>query len=130
MSKSELPRWICTIGTGSRDPVLRPTGTEWWLRCTLTPIRLKVSCLDAAYSIDAPAEDLSTPRYETLDIEGRPLRLLSAEVMVAGSSYTVQLAAPLSEAYDILHRLQWLLVARIPVVLVLASTGGYWMSRA
>ena len=45
------------------------------------------------YSIDPPADGPRIPRYETLDIEGRPLRLLSAEVMVAASSYTVQLAA-------------------------------------
>src|SRR5262249_52933962 len=43
--------------------------------------------------------------------------------------YTVQLAAPLAEVFDVLRRLQWLLLLSIPLVLVAASFGGYWMSR-
>ena len=41
----------------------------------------------------------------------------------------MQLAAPVAETYDVLQRFLWLLVSSIPAVLVLASLGGYWMSR-
>jgi heavy metal sensor kinase len=34
-----------------------------------------------------------------------------------------------AEAYDILRRFQWVLLASIPLVLAVASAGGYWMSR-
>jgi HAMP domain-containing protein len=39
------------------------------------------------------------------------------------------MAAPMAEVYDILNDFKWDLVASIPVVLVLASAGGYWMNR-
>lgn len=81
------------------------------------------------YEINAPAMSVSTPRYETLELTGERLRVLSARFTVSGSPYTAQLAAPVAEAYDILQRFQWLLLLSIPLVLVVASAGGYWMSR-
>lgn len=81
------------------------------------------------YDIRRPSADTSAPRYETQVLNGAPLRILSAKVGMPGNIYTVQLAAPLAQIYDVLDRLQWLLVLSIPGVLVLASFGGYWMSR-
>src|SRR5215831_11720522 len=72
------------------------------------------------YDIPRPREDLSVPRYETQVVSGVPLRIVSARVGVPGNSYTVQLAAPLSQVFDVLHRLGWLLVLSIPVVLMAA----------
>jgi len=81
------------------------------------------------YDIEPPAGELNKSRYETLELKGTPLRILSAKVKVHGNDYTIQLAAPLAEAYHILGDFRWLLVASIPIVLILASSGGYWMSR-
>jgi heavy metal sensor kinase len=41
----------------------------------------------------------------------------------------VQLAATLDQVSDVLQRLQWFLLLSIPLVLILATFGGYWMSR-
>lgn len=81
------------------------------------------------YEVGRPPTDLQAPLYETLDLKGDRLRVLSARFSVSGSTYTAQLAAPVVEAYKILQRFQWLLLSSIPLVLVLASAGGYWMSR-
>jgi heavy metal sensor kinase len=81
------------------------------------------------YDIPRPGEGQAAPQYETQVVRGIPLRIVSARFGVPGNTYTVQLAAPLAQVSDVLQQLQWLLVLSIPVVLVLASLGGYWMSR-
>jgi heavy metal sensor kinase len=81
------------------------------------------------YAISLPSGDLNQPRYETQVWNGIPLRVLSTTAHVPGNRYTVQLAAPLTGAYDALQRLKWLLVSSIPIVLLLCCLGGYWMSR-
>ena len=81
------------------------------------------------YQIELPPVGVSTPHYETLNLQGHRLRVLSARVTVSGHNYTAQLGAPVAEAYSILQRFLWLLLASFPVVLVVASVGGYWMSR-
>jgi heavy metal sensor kinase len=81
------------------------------------------------YQIELPSVDVSTPRYETLDVNGHQLRVLSAAMTVSGLRYTAQLGAPVAEAYNILQRFQWLLIVSIPLVLAAASAGGYWLSR-
>jgi len=81
------------------------------------------------YDIPLPSGDLSAPRYETKVFNGALLRIVSAKAGVPGNSYTVQLASPLGPVFDVLQRLRWLLLLSIPVVLILATIGGYWMSR-
>src|SRR5437870_5094333 len=81
------------------------------------------------YDIPRPGEAQAAPRYENEVVRGIPLRIVSAKFGVPGNTYTVQLAAPLAQVSEVLQQLQWLLVLSIPLVLVLASLGGYWMSR-
>ncbi len=81
------------------------------------------------YDLAPPGGDLNAPRYETKTVNGAPLRIVSAKAGVPGNMYTVQLAAPLREVFDVLQQLQWLLLLSIPLVLILATFGGYWMSR-
>ncbi|MBI3490779.1 MAG: HAMP domain-containing protein, partial [Acidobacteria bacterium] len=81
------------------------------------------------YQVELPRTDVSTPRFETMDVNGHQLRVLSAKFVVSGHRYTAQLGAPVAEAYNILQRFQWLLFLSIPLVLAVASAGGYWMSR-
>src|SRR5437867_562304 len=81
------------------------------------------------YDIPLSSGDLSAPRYETKVFNGALLRIVSAKAGVPGNSYMVQLASPLGQVFDVLQRLQWLLLLSIPIVLILATIGGYWMSR-
>jgi heavy metal sensor kinase len=81
------------------------------------------------YDLAQPGEDVRAPRYETKIVNGTLLRVVSAKTGVPGKIYTVQLAAPLDQVSDVLQRLEWLLILSIPLVLLLATVGGYWMSR-
>lgn len=56
------------------------------------------------------------------------LRVLSAEVQVENRSYDVQVAAPLDEFYGAQRRFEAVLVVAIPIFLLCAAAGGYWMS--
>ena len=56
------------------------------------------------------------------------LRVLSAEVQVGNQTYSVQVAAPLDEFYGAQRRFETVLVVSIPIFLLCAAAGGYWMS--
>lgn len=88
---------------------------------------------DPLYDENVPtyhvSELASGRRLETLVIQGAPLRFLSQKIEVAGQDYAVQVAAPLHEVQEGLQDLIWILLATAPLVLALASVGGYWMSR-
>lgn len=88
----------------------------------------------------APLEDAQIPAHstealkagalrETLLVRNVPLRFLSRNVSVRGNLYAVQVAASLHELNEGLGRFFWILVAAIPIILALASVGGYWTSR-
>ncbi|MGQ0735865.1 MAG: sensor histidine kinase [Acidobacteriota bacterium] len=81
------------------------------------------------YDIEPALAMAGDPRYDTIERNGQVLRVLSAPVTVAGKVYTAQLAAPVAEAYAILARFRWLLLASLPPVLRLAGAAGYWLSR-
>ena len=79
------------------------------------------------YEIPKSGKDLGGPF--TYTSKGLPLRVLGAEVRVADQMYLVQVAAPLDDFYDALRRFGSLLVVSIPILLLCAAAGGYWMSR-
>src|SRR5207248_555994 len=54
------------------------------------------------YDIPGPGADLGAPRYETKIFNGDLLRMVSAKAGVPGKSYTVQLASPLGQVFDVL----------------------------
>ena len=78
-----------------------------------------MSILD--YHLERVPVGLSSSRDETLDLKGGRLRVLSANVTIAGNDYGVQLGAPVVEAYNILQRFQWLLFSSIYVESVLGE---------
>jgi len=61
--------------------------------------------------------------------DGVPLRVLTLPVQSAGKTYLVQLAYPLDDFNEALDRFRRLLFMSSPLLLVLASAGGYWLSR-
>ncbi len=67
--------------------------------------------------------------YEDRRIGGTAVRLLSRRIQVRGQAYTVQVTGPMEESLEALHRFRWALVLMVPVVVLVASVGGYWMSR-
>jgi heavy metal sensor kinase len=71
---------------------------------------------------------LPVPRFQDLRIEGHSLHFYSERIAVNGQPYTVQVAAPMNEAYEALERFRWMLLLAAPVLLLAASAGGYWLS--
>jgi heavy metal sensor kinase len=72
---------------------------------------------------------LVAPRFETLRVQGQALRFYSRRIEVNGKAYTVQVAAPMDEAFEALDRFRLLLLFAAPLLLIAASAGGYWLSR-
>jgi heavy metal sensor kinase len=83
------------------------------------------------YKLPAPRPEQLTQlsRCETVVIQGSPLRVLTATVQVERRPYTVQMAVPLGEFYEVLEEFGTILWYSLPAVLILASLAGYWMSR-
>jgi len=77
----------------------------------------------------APLDADNVGRFANATVRGQPLRVLSRLVAIDGRAYTIQAAAPLNNLEDALHAAAWHLVPAIPVALLVAAAGGYWLSR-
>ena len=64
----------------------------------------------------------------TARIEGRQLRITSANIQSAGSNYEAQIAVSLDEILGVMQDFRYLLLWMVPGVLVVACLGGYWLS--
>lgn len=64
-------------------------------------------------------------RFETIEQQGKPVRILSA-AMPPG---IVQIGTPVDEFAEMLSGFTWTVLLASPLLLILASAGGYWMSR-
>ena len=78
---------------------------------------------------DVPIPDAASPSIYNLRIRGKPLRVLVSEVKLRANTYRVQVAAPMADFYRALNQFKWVVLMLSPILLVLASAGGYWMSR-
>ncbi len=85
------------------------------------------SRLMAHYDVPVPAE-ASYSAYNVMSVD-LPLRVVVREINAGGETYRIQVAAPMDDFYDAMDRFKWMLLLLSPVVLVLASAGGYWLSR-
>jgi heavy metal sensor kinase len=65
----------------------------------------------------------------TQELRGRLWRVLTFPVGVPHGTYIVQIAAPLEDFYEALHRFRRMMFLFSPFLLLLASGGGYWLSR-
>ena len=65
----------------------------------------------------------------TEEPNGVPLRVLTLPVEAGGKTYIVQLAYPLDDFNEALDRFRRVLFLSSPFLLLLASAGGYWLSR-
>lgn len=86
-----------------------------------------VSLENANVQIALPTA-LSAAQFHDVNIDRHWLRFYSERVDVNGKPYTVQVAGLMNEAYEALDRFRWMLILSTPVLLILASAGGYWLS--
>jgi len=86
-----------------------------------------VSLENANVPIMKPAL-LPAPRFDTSQIERHWLRFYSQRTQVNGKTYTVQVASLMNEAYEALDRFRLILLLATPLLLLVASAGGYWLS--
>ncbi len=85
------------------------------------------SRLMAHYQVPVPAK-ASYSAYNTVSAD-LPLRALVREMRAGADTYRIQVAAPMDDYYDAIDRFKWMVLLLSPLVLVLASAGGYWLSR-
>ncbi len=71
-----------------------------------------------------PAALPAAATFETIRANGHRFRLLSAPV----GTGILQVAAPLEEFDEMLDQFTWTAALLLPVMLLMASAGGYWMS--
>ncbi|MEJ7608152.1 MAG: ATP-binding protein [Bryobacteraceae bacterium] len=67
-------------------------------------------------------------RYENREIQRAPVRLASQRIEANGNPYTVQVAAPMHEFFEALETFRTILLIFMPLLLLVATAGGYWMS--
>jgi heavy metal sensor kinase len=85
---------------------------------------IKVTSANPAGGRDADGRE-----FFTVHVNGRQFRGERERVEAAGRTFTIEVATP-TEAFDqALDRFRWILLLASPALLILASLGGYWMSR-
>jgi two-component system, OmpR family, heavy metal sensor histidine kinase CusS len=85
------------------------------------------SRLMRSHELPVPA----TARYAAYNFEsnGLPLRVLVREIDAGQDRYRIQVAMPMDDFYDAIDRFKWIVLLLTPLVLVVATAGGYWLSR-
>jgi signal transduction histidine kinase len=77
----------------------------------------------------APSALQTRGRARTLVVGGRPVRVLAAPAPVADTIWAIEIGVPIGEFYEALDNFAWMVVLVSPLLLLVASAGGYWMSR-
>ncbi|MEZ5398909.1 MAG: heavy metal sensor histidine kinase [Bryobacteraceae bacterium] len=110
--------------------VLGPGGDLFQV-CDATGVWLyrSASLENDAVPIHLPATVPAKGLVEDRQVAGTSLRFLSRSVTVLGKPYTIQVAAPTHELVEGLTGFKWALILLVPVVLLAATAGGWWMSR-
>lgn len=67
----------------------------------------------------------SAPGYRNLQVRGEPYRAL----VTHEGAFTIFAAASTRHIHSALDRLGWILLFSIPLVLLIATGGGYWLSK-
>jgi heavy metal sensor kinase len=73
--------------------------------------------------------ELGKPRYENRKLGRRRFRFISQKMDVRGSAYIVQIGHPMHEEIETLDDFRKYLLWFAPLLLLGASTVGYWLSR-
>ncbi len=78
--------------------------------------------------VQIPTANTSFTGTFTFASQHARFRMANAQVHIGNQSYLVQVAAPLDDFYAALHRFALLLFVSIPILLLCAACGGYWLS--
>jgi heavy metal sensor kinase len=83
------------------------------------------------YGLTFPSQKNSGEKFKcsTIYSKGMPLRILTGQIHASDQVYDVQIAAPMEDFYGAVNRFRFVLLFSVPVLLLVASTGGYWLSR-
>jgi heavy metal sensor kinase len=76
----------------------------------------------------APPSGSAVAGFQTETLHGVPVRLRTAVVRVNGASYNIQLGSPLGLPYKALDQFLQAMLGFIPLFVLAASGGGYWLS--
>ncbi len=77
--------------------------------------------------VSPPPGDLNV-RFSFRHARGQRVRVAAQAVEVSGRRFLIQVAEPMEEFDDSLARFEIILLSLAPVLLLLASAGGFWMS--
>lgn len=78
--------------------------------------------------LGVPASRADQLRIESAEYNELPLRVLSTTVTAGGQQFILQIAGPMDDYLEALEGFRSALFVGIPVLLVFAALGGYWMS--
>lgn len=79
------------------------------------------------YEVPVPAKaSVSAYNLTSADL---PLRVLLREMSAGGQTYRIQVAMPMDDFYDAIDRFKSVVLFLAPLLLVAATSGGYWLSR-
>lgn len=84
------------------------------------------SRLMAHYDVPVPAK-VNYSAYNVMSVD-LPLRVLVRETSAGGDTYRIQVAAPMDDFYEAIDRFKWMVLLLSPLILVVASAAGYWLS--
>lgn len=78
------------------------------------------------YDVPVPAK----PSYSAYNVTAvdLPLRVLVREMKAGADTYRIQVAQPMDDFYEAIDRFKWMVLLLSPLVVVVASAGGYWLS--
>ena len=88
-----------------------------------------VSALRYGLPLARPGKPGEKFQFSTMYSKGMPLRILNGQLQAADKVYDVQIAAPMDDFYDAVNRFRLVLLFSVPALLLVASAGGYWLSR-
>jgi len=84
---------------------------------------------DFMSDLNVPRPQTISARAYTLHYKDDPLRVLDRVVTAGNRTYLIQVATEMDDFYSALYRIKALLLVSIPIFLICAWFGGYWMSR-
>jgi heavy metal sensor kinase len=67
--------------------------------------------------------------FRNLQLDGKPYRFITQRLDVYGRAFTVQMGVPIEEMMATLAVFERYLLFLAPLLLLVAATGGYWLSR-
>jgi heavy metal sensor kinase len=130
--EDELPETVDVAGVEHPDRVLDAAttgpGTRWrvsdghrWIYQSPGTENWGAAPIDPSV---LPADG----RAHTIVVAGQPLRVLAAPASVGRAARAIEIGVPINEFYEALNEVAWTLLLASPIVLILASAGGYWAS--